>query len=81
MEKISIEYYTVKMFYDEGVVGKMENFKNFWEACGTYHNWCDSHTFVVTMERIEVTNTAIKEYAIAFYDPEKDKEDREMVFF
>lgn len=81
MEKVSIEYYTVKMLYDENSLHKLQNFNTFWEACEVYHNWCDSHSFMVTMERVEVTNTAIKEYAIAFYDPEKDKEDREMVFF
>lgn len=81
MEKVSIEYYTVKMLYDENTLNKFQNFNSFWEACGTYHNWCDSHSFMVVMTKTIISNSTMDEYPMAVYDPEKDKEDREKVFF
>lgn len=81
MEKVSIEYYSIKMLYDENSLHKLQNFNNFWEACGTYHNWCENHTFMVVMTRTIISNSTINEYPMAIYDPEKDKEDREKIFF
>lgn len=81
MKRINIEYYTVKMLYDENSLNKLQNFNSFWEACEVYHNWCDSHTFMVVMVKNVISNNAINEYPMAVYNPEKDEEDRESVFF
>lgn len=42
---------------------------------------CDSHTFMVVMTRTVISNSTTDEYPMAVYDPEKDKEDREKIFF
>ena len=81
MEKVYIEYYTVKMLYDENTMNKFQNFNTFWEACEVYHNWCESHTFIITMTKTFVGNNTIQESSMAVYYPDKDKEDRETVFF
>ena len=73
MEKVYIEYYSVKMLYDENTLNKFQNFNNFWEACGTYHNWCENHTFMVVMTRTVISNSTTDEYPMAVYDPEKNQ--------